>query len=134
MLQVCFGLVSFRKQQDGLVSTTQHILDGSCSTQGDSQLHTLAPSLHVCPCHFFALCVLLFWCFRNLILGDGGYISASLDTLGGCAAAKQATLQPTMYDSKNWEAFKDHAFKVRLYRQPKLCSASITGSCEKHTT
>jgi hypothetical protein len=49
---------------------------------------------------------------RNLLLGDGGYINASMETLGGERGAKQATMFPTIFDSNNWEAFRDHAFRV----------------------
>jgi hypothetical protein len=55
---------------------------------------------------------------RNLLLGDGGYINATMETLGGERGAKQATMFPTMFDSKNWEAFRDHAFRVG-------CSAAV---------
>lgn len=63
-------------------------------------------------------------CCRNLLLGGGGYMSASLTTLGGASGAQQATLQPTFYSSRNWESFKQHAFKVRQ----RGCSRSGLGN------
>lgn len=49
---------------------------------------------------------------RNLVVGDGGYEYASRELLGGREASQTATEQPTIFDSKNWELFKRHAFRV----------------------
>jgi hypothetical protein len=42
----------------------------------------------------------------------GGFPGVSIETLGGRQAAERATKQPTMFESKNCEAFKQHTFKV----------------------
>eukprot|EP00775_Hariotina_reticulata_P004788 gene4788-5038_t len=53
-------------------------------------------------------------CFRQLIIGDGGYIQASRASLTNSNApqAKQYGQEPTFFSSFNWWNFRRHALKV----------------------
>lgn len=47
------------------------------------------------------------------MLGDGGYMGTSIDTLGSMPEAQHFTERPTFFSSTSWQDFKRHAFRVR---------------------
>jgi hypothetical protein len=54
-------------------------------------------------------------CFRQLLLGDGGYQAASRASLAnsGSKHAAQYAREPSFFSSANWWAFRQHAMQVR---------------------
>lgn len=86
-------------------------------------------------------CMLTHACFpgcaaacRNLLLGDGGYIGVAREMLGGRKTAKTATNEPTAFDSKTWELFKRHAFRVRGVLGLTGSKTWLAASCDSHST
>jgi hypothetical protein len=54
-------------------------------------------------------------CFRQLLLGDGGYQAASRASLAnsGQDHAAQYGREPSFFSSANWWAFRQHVMQVR---------------------
>jgi hypothetical protein len=54
-------------------------------------------------------------CFRQLLLGDGGYQAASRASLAnsGSKHAAQYAWEPSFFSSANWWAFRQHVMQVR---------------------
>lgn len=62
-------------------------------------------------------------CFSQLLLGDGGYISASRGSLVGTGTSFGR--EPTFYSSANWMLFRQHVMKVSgimLYHHTHGCA------------
>jgi hypothetical protein len=57
-------------------------------------------------------------CFKQLLLGDGGYQAASRASLAnsGSKHAAQYAREPSFFSSANWWAFRQHVMQVRLVK------------------
>jgi hypothetical protein len=57
-------------------------------------------------------------CFKQLLLGDGGYPVISRSSLEGGSHAAMFDKEPSFFSSANWRNFRDHSMKVSVALRP----------------
>jgi hypothetical protein len=74
-------------------------------------------------------------CFRQLILGDGGYVASSRASLANSGAphAQQYAAEPTFFSSISWWNFRRHTLRVSV-KGPASCSVYVRiAACNKRS-